>query len=346
MKIQICALAIVLITGLTHSEILSNSAYPRATITPSRIIKGDTVKLFLTVGQATSSCVPTYSKISYTVEKIPQDTFPPQFNLYLAYDEIPPKSTACLAVLTNYGPQFTFTGLEQGNYNCIDKNNSAVATFSVFKNDSIHYEVSTLKELYSKGQKLDVTYKVKNNSTHAVKFNFPSSCHFDMTLKNGTGLEVFHYMENSVCGQVLSEISLDAGEETRFDFPLLDLTESYGQATITAQLIGYNESAVSKKITINETTKVISNPGNVSTFRRCSWNPLSETLGFEIDRDMRVSVKLFSATGKNAAYALTSKLLTAGSHTIPLRNILTAHGLFFIRIKGDCFTETIKLVRP
>jgi Intracellular proteinase inhibitor len=345
MKMRICLLAIILTTGLTLSENLASSAYPRATIMPSRIVKGDTVKLSLALAQATSSCVPTYSKIAYTVEKLPQDTFPPQFNLHLAYDEIPAKSGPCLAVLTDYGPQFTFTGLEQGNYNCIDKNKSVVATFSVFKNDSIHYEVSTLKNLYSKGQKLDVTYKVKNNSTHAVKFNFPSSCKFDMTLKNGTGLQVFHYMGNIVCGQVLTDLSLDAGEETRFDFPLLDLTESYGQATITAQLIGYNESAVSKKITINETTKVISNPGKVSSFRKCTWNPLSETMTFEIDKDMRVSMKLFSATGKNAECVLPSKFLTAGSHTIPLPAIRTAHGVFFVSLEGDCFTQTLKLVK-
>lgn len=345
MKIQIFVLAIVLITGLTQSEQPANSVYPRATITPSRIIEGDTVELYLTLGQATSSCTPTYSKISYTVEQLPQDTFPPQFNLYLAYDEIPPKPSACLAVLTTYGPLFTFTGLKPGNYNCIDTNKSTVATFYVYRNDSIHYEVSTLKELYSKGQMLDVMYKVKNNSTHAVKFDLPGSCRFDMTLTNSIGMQVYHYKDEIACGDVLSELSLEAGEETRFEFPAIDLKEGYGQLTIAAQMFGYEESAVSKKVTVNVVTNVISTPEKVSLFRKCTWNPLSETLTFEIDRDMCVSMNLFSAAGKNIECVFPSTFLSAGFHTIPIRNIRTAHGVFFVRIEGEHITQTIKLVR-
>jgi len=345
MKIQLCVLAIVLITGLAQSEQTANTDYPRVSISPSRIIEGDTVRCFLALGQATNSCTPTYPEISYTVEQLPFDTFPPQFNIYLSYNEIPAKPSACLAVLTTYGPQFTFSGLKQGTYNCIDTNKSTVATFRVFRNDSIHYEISTLKEIYSKGQMLDVTYKIKNNSTHAVKFDFPGTCHFDMTLKSGAGQQVFHYMDNVVCGEALTEVSLKAGEETQFDFPLLTLTESYGQATITAQMIGYEESAVSKRITVNMLTNVISNHEKTSPFRRCSWNPLSGMLTFETDRAMYASLNLFSATGKNIDCIVPSTFFSAGSHTIPLHGIHAAYGVFFARIEAEHFTQTITLVR-
>jgi hypothetical protein len=121
--------------------------YPQPVITPAAPLDGDTVSLWLVLGENPNSCVPFYGTSFHIVTQHPGIcTTPPctstsSFTIFLTYCQamietfapIPPGS--CAQVVTQYGPRFSFGGLTAGQYTVVDSmTGQTVAAFSVKPN--------------------------------------------------------------------------------------------------------------------------------------------------------------------------------------------------------------------
>ncbi len=325
-------------------ELIPEPTYPQIMITPSKPVEGDTVDFWLIKDMYSNSCVPTYTNGSYEIEKQPEDIYPPDFTIYLSYTEIwPSESLECLAVMTEYGPKFTFKDMEVGNYTVMD-NNSIAGSFRVFENDGVVYRIVTEKDVYTIKEYLQVKYTMKNESTDKVTYYFATTCQFDMVIRDNMGYIVYSYLDSTGCGDAPTQISLDPGESTEFVFPSYRITrEGYNSLTIYAQMIGYDRSAVSSQVYIINESGINSSNSLTCKNKHVVYFPNKQQLSMHLDRSQNVSVEVYLPNGKNVKHLSIKGFFQAGNHTFDLCNLHFKNRILFIRINAEDFSETKKI---
>ncbi len=331
--------------------------YPRINITPSQPVEGDTVDLRLIKDIHSNGCVPSYTDNSYKMEMEPEAVYPPEFTIYISYTETwPPYTLMCTAVMTEYGPRFTFEDMDVGNYTVIDGDN-VVGTFQVlekedelpFENiksidvDGVIFTIMTKKKIYDQKEELEVRYTIENQSMATVTYNFPSGCQFDMTIVDAKGDQIYWYMENMGCIDIMTQITLEPGESTEFNFPSYQLYGDYNKLKITAQMIGYDKSAVSVDIIVNEKSSISFNRSVREKDRCITYSPNNRKITIHIDRSQVVSVEAYLINGKKAEHMSIKRFLQAGNHVFGLNNSHYMNGILFVKIKAEDFSEIKKI---
>jgi hypothetical protein len=117
------------------------STYPQVLLSPSSPTMADSVSLWLVLGEASNSCVSTYTP-SFSVKQVSNNICvrfpcPQDFAITLTYTVNPPLPLGrrCLMVITQYGPRFGFGRLAVGSYSVYDSNaKDTVASFNVTEN--------------------------------------------------------------------------------------------------------------------------------------------------------------------------------------------------------------------
>ena len=120
------AIPILLVSLVAKAGELS---YPRVNLFPSNPAPGDSVLLQLVLGMHSNSCVPEYSDESFEIMPTDATVYPVTY-LYLNYIERPGEGDLCLAVMTEYGPNFDLGALNPGKYYVFDGEDS-VAYFNI-----------------------------------------------------------------------------------------------------------------------------------------------------------------------------------------------------------------------
>jgi hypothetical protein len=145
------------------------------------------------------------------------------------------------------------------------------------------------------------------------------------------------------CDDALTVITLQPGEEKRHEFFPVKLTEAYGPLTITARMIGYDASAVSKTVTVNQTVAIAESTVPEAAIRHCTWQQNTGTVMVWLDRSQTILIEAFTPAGQAVEHGTGECFLPAGVHTIHLNKFHFAHHLLLIRISGNGFSEAKKI---
>jgi hypothetical protein len=144
------AVAVIVFAFVHASAQAISPTYPQPVISPAEPSQNDSVKLWLILGQAASTCIPTYTssfKVAQTSNFVcVRAPCAQNFVISLTYAENPPLPLGrpCLALATDYGPQFAFGKLAVGNYTVVDSTTkgTTVATFAVTEKIAPYYNIA------------------------------------------------------------------------------------------------------------------------------------------------------------------------------------------------------------
>jgi hypothetical protein len=206
--------------------------------------------------------------------------------------------------------------------------------------DDVQFIVATEKSQYVRGDSIAVRYTVMNNSMATVTYDFSSGCQFDMIAMAPPKDTVDWYGRLLACTMMATQIVLAPGGSKSMDFPAFVDNDTASTLAITAKMIGYDKSSSTLIVPVGKTTAALPVPRKVADAKKpvISYSAASKTLSLLIARSQYVSVSAYVVSGQKISQLSTKKFLTAGTHTISLKNASLTNGIIIFRVEGDGFT--------
>jgi hypothetical protein len=341
------------------------SINPRAMLSPGAPTQSDSVKLLLILGQYPNSCVPAYTtsfKITQTSSHVcVRAPCPQNYVISLTYAQIPSLliNMVCAQVVSDYGPRFSFGKLAVGNYTVVDsaKNGTAVLSFTVTEQDAytnpettsvsgdVAFIVATEKPRYMKGDGIYARYTVKNLSMAKVTFDFSSGCQFDMTAIAPLKDTVYWYQNMRACTMMGTQIVLASGESKSITYPTFSYNDTASVLAVTAKMIGYEKSAATVLVPILTSTAAYPSTQKTTTAKKpvISYSASTKTLSLVLPKSQQVIVSAYVLNGREISQLSTKKFLTAGTHSINLKNASLSNGIIVFRVDGQGFSESKRI---
>ena len=209
----------------------------------------------------------------------------------------------------------------------------------------VSFIVATEKSRYVKGESIATRYTVKNNSIATVTFNFSSGCLFDMVAIAPPRDTVFWFGEYLTCTMMPAQIVLAPGESRSMDYSVFSYNDTASAIAVTAKLIGYDRSASTVIVPITKVTAALPVQRKTADAKRpvITYSASTKTLSLNITRSQNVSVSAYVLSGQKISQLSTKKFLTAGMHSISLKNASLANGIIVFRVEGEGFSATKRI---
>ena len=209
----------------------------------------------------------------------------------------------------------------------------------------VSFIVATEKSHYVKDESIKTRYTVKNNSIATVTFLFPSGCQFDMVAVAPPRDTVYWYGRKMACTTLFTQIVLATGESTSFDFTAFTDNDTASSVAITAKMIGYDRSASTVVVPIVNGTAALPVQRKAADVKKpvLSYSASTKTLSLCIPKSQNVSVSAYVLSGQKISQLSTKKFLTAGTHSISLKNASLANGIIVFRVEGEGFSASKRI---
>jgi hypothetical protein len=209
----------------------------------------------------------------------------------------------------------------------------------------VSFIVATEKSHYVRGESIKTRYTVKNNSIATVTFNFSSGCQFDMVAIAPPRDTVYWYGRLLACSMMATQIALAPGQSQSMDFTAFSYNDTASAITVTAKLIGYDRSASTVIVPITKVTAAPPVQRKTADAKRpiITYTASTKTLMLNISRSQNVSVSAYVLSGQKISQLSTKKFLTAGMHSISLKNASLANGIIVFRVEGEGFSATKRI---
>ncbi len=212
--------------------------------------------------------------------------------------------------------------------------------------DGVVYGITTEKAIYEHGEYLRAKYTVHNQSNKTVTFGGvgPATlCTYSMTLVDQDEIKVYSTADSLACPAIYVEWDLSPGEKDSIDFPPYFLGGDYTGLTVSGQMLGKNDTKVSVDVEVLHTLTATRKSGAASVGTVVRYDAATRCLALRLDRAQTVSVDAFMPSGRRVSGLSYSGFLSAGAHAISLGRRSLGSGVFFVRVKGDGFIETLPL---
>lgn len=209
----------------------------------------------------------------------------------------------------------------------------------------VSFIVATEKSQYVKGESIKTRYTVKNNSIATVTFTFSSGCQFDMVAIAPPKDTAYWYGRLYACSASFTQIVLATGESRSMDYPAFSYNDTASAIAVTAKLIGYDRSASTVVVPIVKVTAALPVQKKMAGAKKpvITYSASTKTLSLNITRSQNVSVSAYVLSGQKISQLSTKKFLTAGMHSISLKNTSLANGIIVFRVEGEGFTAVKRI---
>jgi hypothetical protein len=209
----------------------------------------------------------------------------------------------------------------------------------------VSFIVATEKSQYVKGESIKTRYTVKNNSIATVTFTFPTGCQFDMVAIAPPRDTVYWYGRLLACTMMATQIVLATGESKSMDYTAFSYNDTASAIAVTAKMIGYDRSASTVVVPIVKVTAALPVQRKMADAKRpvITYSASTKTLSLNITRSQNVSVSAYVLSGQKISQLSTKKFLTAGTHSISLKNASLANGIIVFRVEGEGFTAVKRI---
>jgi hypothetical protein len=278
---------------------------------------------------------PAYQAITdaegnYTIENIP-----------LSYNSFPVTVTARKAGYVTVSTDATISNLTTTTVDF--QLEPAFANAVSDRIDGVVFTVATEKSHYRVGDALRVRYSVHNRSMATVRYDFTSTCQFDMTIRGDETGEVYRYMDNRGCGDALSSIELEPGEIETFQFPTRYIDEGNSSLDITAFMIGYERSAVTVEVTLPGATEITKGGVRATSEPVVRWSKRRGELLVTVDRPRTISLDVYRLDGRRVEAVSGRQRLRTGVNGLDMTGGIRAGGVYIVRLGGEGIRETVKI---
>jgi hypothetical protein len=345
-------------------------AYPYLIVTPPFPAAGkDLVTVKVVLGTAGNSCMaPTFTDEKFTIVPSMLAIYPPRFGVTVTYTTIPvPPGTACnmLYAPVQFGPVFTLGQLFAGVYT-INDSGRVDGTFTVAAQgmpnagsiswNGATFTTATDKAVYYPTDSLAVRYTVTNNTAELLSYGtFGGNCIYDLIVSLKGGPELYRRSTNAACDKSAVTVVVNPGATIANDFPKLGYpagVDAYVAAldsvvlTVSAQFWGtkYDSTKASVDITVKKQPLEIQSFARSMATRGSAYFASTGQLSVCVPSRQKVSVSVFTTDGRVLPGISFSKYLGAGTHVIPLNQAINTGGILIIKVKGETFGSTIKMI--
>jgi len=217
--------------------------------------------------------------------------------------------------------------------------------------DGVVYSVVTEKAVYNKGEYLKARYIVDNQSQQTVTFGGHGTgqdlCTYGMMLTDQDGNTVYSTADHQVCTMIYRQWELAPGEKDSIEFPPYYLDGDYTALTVSAQMLGKDETKASVDIAVQAMSTDARKAAAVHASTAGTSMSVSRpgVLTLNLARDQKVTIGLYRLNGSRIALLADNTRLAAGRHEIRMNAKAWGKGAAVVRISGEDFsmTERIRL---
>jgi hypothetical protein len=209
----------------------------------------------------------------------------------------------------------------------------------------VAFIVATEKSRYVKGESIKTRYTIKNNSIATVTFNFSSGCQFDMVAIAPPKDTAYWYGRLLACTMMATQMVLAPGQSRSTDFTAFSYNDTASAIAVTAKMIGYDRSASTVIVPIAKVTAALPVQKKLTDAKKpvITYSASTKTLSLNIIKSQTVSVSAYVLSGQKISQLSTKKFLTAGMHSISLKNASLANGIIVFRVEGEGFSAVKRI---
>jgi hypothetical protein len=223
---------------------------------------------------------------------------------------------------------------------------AAFSNRGVTTNDSLSFTVSTDKSVYDPGDSIFVHYSIQNTSTHSIQYWYTPGCEGDLVFTGIKGDTVYWLGKNRACVTMMGQGSIAPDSTIAMKFagvPATSAMDSMVTVTAKATTTSFRNSEAPIDIRINKPVVGVVRPRPLDMEKYSGFPSLfisGKKLALDLGSRERVSLSLYSLSGRKLAQLLSNQTLPAGENSLDLAGNGCFEGMVVVRATGRTFSLT------